>query len=137
VTRPRRGEPTVLRLEVGENLLALLAAQLPSAGEMLFRGAQEREQRCAPRDRVGLEDRELLGRGLAVDLGIDVHVELPGRERRRRRRCCHTSPLVTTEDATCVLEECGPESPSGPGGVVGAGRNLEARPFRVEELSTE
>ena len=62
----------------------------------------------APRDRIGLEDRELLGRGLAVDLGVDVHVELPGRERRRRRRSCHRSPLVTTEDATCVLEECGP-----------------------------
>ena len=113
----------MLRLEVGDDLLALLAAQRPRAREVLLGVAQQREQRGAPRDRIGLQYRELLGRGLAIDLGIDVHVELPWRERRRRRSSCHISPLDTKEAATCVPEECGPESPSGPGGALGRTEN--------------
>ena len=118
----------MLRLEVGDDLLAFLAAQRARAREVLLRVAQQREQRGAPRDRIGLQHRELFGRGVAVDLGIDVHVELPGRERRRRRRSCHRSPLDTTEDATCVLEECGPEGPSGPGGALGRTENWKPGP---------
>ncbi len=115
VTRPRVGEPAVLRLEVGDDLLALFAPQRARAREVLLGVAQQREERGAPRDRIGLEHRELFGRRVAVDLGIDVHVELPRRDRRRHRRLCHRSPLDTTEGATCVLEECGLENPSGPG----------------------
>ena len=41
---------------------------------------------------IGLEDRELFGGGLAVGLGLDVEVELPGRDRDGREGLSHRQP---------------------------------------------
>ena len=125
----------MLRLEIGEDLLALVAAQRPRTREMFFRIAQMREQRRAPRDGIGLEDRELFGRGIAVDLGIDVHVELPGRERRRRRRSCHRSPLLRRRTQRAPSKNAGPKARPVPATPCG-GPRLGSQPFRVDGLST-
>ena len=98
---PRRGQPPVLRLEVGDDLRPLLTLQRAGARKVLFRVAQETRQRAAPRQLVGFEHGELFGRGFTVGLGAHVHVELPRRERRgrgcRRGRWIHrfasTSPV--------------------------------------------
>ena len=118
---PRRGQPAVLRLEVGDHLRALLALQRARAREVLLGVAQQSRQRGAPRHAIGFEHRDLLGRRVTVGLGADVHVELPRREGRGRRRgrgrCVHrptsTSPVGImhlrcwghTDPVGCFLEE--------------------------------
>ncbi len=136
LARPCVGQPSVLRLEIGDDLLAFFAAERARAGEVLFRVAQEREQRCTPRDRIGAQHGELFGRGLAVDLGVDVHVELPWREWRRRRRSCHRSPLGMKEGTTCVPRRVRARKPFWSRWRLEADRALETRPFRVSGMST-
>ena len=138
VPGPGRGDAALLRLEVGDHLLALVAAQRSGRS----RGAPRRRarkvgERGAPRHPVGLEHRELFGRGLAVDLGLHVLLELPVGELQRRRRAhaprrsarrctslrrprapgaavtyvsAHTSPLDNSED-TASSKKCGGQGP--------------------------
>ena len=48
-----------------------------------------RSSALAPSGAIGLEDRELLGGGVAVGLGLDPEVELPRRDRGGRERLRH------------------------------------------------
>ena len=77
------------RLEVGDHLGAFVAAQRPGAGEVLVGVAPQAQQRRAPRHPVGFEHRELFGGRLAVDLGLDVLLELPVGDRLHGRRRGH------------------------------------------------
>ena len=86
VAGPRGRDAALLRLEVGDHLLAFVAAQRAGAREVLLGVFAQARERGAPGDAVGLEHRELFGRGLAVDLGLHVLLELPLGELQRRRR---------------------------------------------------
>ena len=80
----RLGERRGGVLGVGEDLVALLAGEAAGRDEVLLGVDEEPQQRGAPGRPVGLEDRELLGRGEAVGLELDVEVE--GRLVDARRR---------------------------------------------------
>lgn len=72
--------------EIGEDLRALLTAESARRLESFLGAAQQVQQRGAPSGAVGSEDRQLLRGRFAVGLGADIDVELPGRDRGRRRR---------------------------------------------------
>jgi hypothetical protein len=134
--RERDRQPPLLRLEVRDHLVALLAGQRASARHVFLGVAQHAEEGSAPRGRVGFEHRELFRRRHTVGLCFDIHVELPGAEiidagvrshrsvppkiaSRRRVSILRIVPIKhsarhTTEDAGRVLEE-GPAVTSGCG----------------------
>jgi hypothetical protein len=86
-------------LGVGDDHVALLAAQRTGRGEVLVGVEEEAQQRGAPRDLVGLEDGDLFGRGFVV--GLELRVEIEGRlvdawrrSAGRDRRVDRASPPV-------------------------------------------
>ena len=64
-------------LGVGDDLVALLAGEATGGDEVLVGVDEKAQQRRSPRQRVGVEDVELLGRGEVV--GLELHVEIEGR----------------------------------------------------------
>ncbi len=101
---PCRRQAPVVELRVRQHLVAFVAGDRSDRGDVLLGLTHEAEERGAPPGSVRLEDRELLGGGLAVGFRLDVQVELPGSERGGRRRLDHQprTRQLTTRHAGAV-----------------------------------
>ena len=85
-------QPPHVVLRVGQHLVALVPRQRASRDGQLLGVAQQAREHRGPSESIGLEDLDLFGSGLAVGLGFDVEVELPGRDRDGREGLSHRQP---------------------------------------------